>query len=103
MRFVQRSVLRGGVMVRCKRRSNNLRQVILDILRREGRPMTSTDISYAVETETRFRANTWSVSAVIIPLISEGLIRKVHIKGLSSPAYETVPLIQIGHSDESTP
>jgi DNA-binding PadR family transcriptional regulator len=77
-------------MVRGRIRSNNLRTIIIDILSTKQSPMTGRDISYKVESTTRYRASVSSVHQVMRPLIAKGIIRQSKPSGSPVHTYELI-------------
>jgi len=77
-------------MVRGRKRSNNLRAIILDILSTVESPLTGKDISFQVESTTRYRASVSSVQQVIRPLVAKGIIRQVKPTGSPVHTYELI-------------
>ena len=77
-------------MVRGQKRSNNLRAIIIDILSTRESPMTGRDISYKVESTTRYRASVSSVHQVMRPLIAKGIIRQLKPSGSPVHTYELI-------------
>ena len=77
-------------MVRGRIRSNNLRTIIIDILSTKESPMTGRDISYKVESTTRYRASVSSVHQVMRPLIAKGIIRQSKPSGSPVHTYELI-------------
>jgi DNA-binding PadR family transcriptional regulator len=77
-------------MVRGRIRSNNLRTIIIDILSTRESPMTGRDISYKVESTTRYRASVSSVHQVMRPLIAKGIIRQSKPSGSPVHTYELI-------------
>ena len=77
-------------MVRGRKRSNNLRDIILNILETGDSPMTSKEISFKVESQTRYRASVSSVQQVMRPLISKGLIRQWKPTGFTVNTYQLI-------------
>ena len=77
-------------MVRGRLRSNNLRDIIINILSTRDSPMTGKDISYKVESTTRYRASVSSVHQVLRPLIAKGIIRQVKPTGSPVHTYELI-------------
>lgn len=77
-------------MVRGRIRSNNLRTIIIDILSTRESPMTGRDISYKVESTTRYRASVSSVHQVMRPLIAKGIIRQLKPSGSPVHTYELI-------------
>ena len=77
-------------MVRGRIRSNNLRTIIIDILSTRESPMTGRDISYKVESTTRYTASVSSVHQVMRPLIAKGIIRQLKPSGSPVHTYELI-------------
>ena len=77
-------------MVRGKKRSNNLRDIIIDILSIVESPLTGRDISFIVESTTRYRASVSSVQQVMRPLVAKGIIRQVKPTGSHVHTYELI-------------
>ena len=77
-------------MVRGQKRSNNLRDIIIDILSTVESPLTGKDISFQVESTTRYRASVSSVQQVMRPLVAKGIIRQVKPAGSPVHTYELI-------------
>ena len=77
-------------MVRGRKRSNNLRKIIIDILSTVESPLTGKDISFQVESTTRYRASVSSVNKVMRPLVAKGIIRQYKPVGSPVHTYELI-------------
>ena len=77
-------------MGRGRIRSNNLRTIIIDILSTVESPLTGKDISFQVESTTRYRASVSSVQQVMRPLVAKGIIRQVKPAGSPVHTYELI-------------
>ena len=77
-------------MVRGRKRSNNLRGIIIDILSTVESPLTGKDISFQVESTTRYRASVSSVQQVMRPLVAKGIIRQSKPTGSAVHTYELI-------------
>ncbi len=78
------------MMVRGRKRSNNLRNIIIDILSTVESPLTGKDISFQVESTTRYRASVSSVHQVMRPLVAKGIIRQLKPTGSAVHTYELI-------------
>jgi DNA-binding PadR family transcriptional regulator len=77
-------------VARGRKRSNNLRAIIIGILSTVESPMTGNEISYKVESQTRYRASVSSVHQVMRPLVSKGVIRQHKPIGSKVHTYELI-------------
>ena len=78
------------MMVRGRKRSNNLRAVIIDILSTVDSPITGKELSFLVESKTRYRASVSSVHQVMRPLVAKGIIRQSKPTGSPVHTYELI-------------
>jgi len=71
-----------------KAKTARLRQIILGILEVSLDPLSSRDISYKVESQTRYRCSVYSVGNILRPLVESNEITKIKIVGENRYTYQ---------------